>query len=155
MPSGFFTTLFQAVALLVLSLVVGAMFGVWRGFNPANFSPATFVEVQQSAIRGLNDLLPAMGALSIAAVLLLAFLGRSRPIVLLLYLLAAIAMIVAGLITRLGNQPINVVVMAWSGLPPTGWEILRDRWWTLHQARLAAGTVAELFLIAAIFVDRS
>ncbi len=84
-----------------------------------------------------------------------AFFGRSRPLVLFLYLLAAKAMIVAGLITRFGNQPINAIVMTWSGLPPTGWEILRDRWWTLHQARLAAGTVAELFLIAAIFVDRS
>jgi hypothetical protein len=145
----------QALALLVLSLVVGAMFGVWRGFNPASFSPATFVEVQQGAIRGLNVLLPAMGAISIVTVLLLAFFGRGRPIVLSLYLAAAAAMIVAGLVTRFGNQPINAMVMSWSTLPPAGWETLRDSWWSWHLVRLAAGIVAELLLITAVFADRS
>ena len=145
----------QALALLVLSLVVGAMFGVWRGFNPASFSPATFVEVQQGAIRGLNDLLPAMGAISIVTVLLLAFFGRGRPIVLSLYLAAAAAMIVAGLVTRFGNQPINAMVMSWSKLPPAGWETLRDSWWSWHLVRLTAGIVAELLLITGVFADRS
>jgi len=145
----------QALALLVLSLVVGAMFGVWRGFNPAIFSPATFVEVQQGAIRGLNVLLPAMGAISIVTVLLLAVFGRGRPIVLSLYLAAAAAMIVAGLVTRFGNQPINAMVMSWSTLPPAGWETLRDSWWSWHLVRLAAGIVAELLLITAVFADRS
>lgn len=149
------TSIIQAFALLVLSLVVGAMFGIWRGFNPASFSPATFVEVQQGSIRGLNDLLPAMGAISIVAVLLLALIARGRPIVLSLYLSAAAFMIVAALITRFGNQPINAVVMTWSGLPPAGWESLRDSWWSWHQARLAAGVAAELLLIAGVFAHRS
>ena len=121
MPSTLISLL-QALALLVLSLVVGAMFGVWRGFNPGSFSPATFVEVQQGAIRGLNNLLPAMGAISMVTVLLLAVFGRGRPSVLSLYLAAAAAMMVARLVTRFGNQPINAVVMSWSGLPPAGWK---------------------------------
>ena len=154
MPS-IFLSLLQAPALLVLSLVVGAMFGVWRGFNPASFSPATFIEVQQGAIRGLNELLPAMAAIAIITALLLAFFGRGRPIVLSLYLAASAAMIIAGLITRFGNQPINAVVMSWGRLPPAGWEILRDSWWSWHLARLAAGIVAEILLIAGVFADRS
>ena len=153
MPSTFLSLL-QALALLVLSLGVVAMFGVWRGFNPASFSPTTFVEVQQGAIRGLNDLLPAMGAIAIVTVLLLAFFGRGRPRVLSLYLMAAAAMIVAGLITHFGNQPINAVVMSWRGLPPAGWETLRESWWSWHLARLAAGFVGELLLIAGVFADR-
>src|SRR5690606_22075800 len=60
MPSPLSRILHTAV-LVVVSLLVGAMFGVWRGYDPAMFSPATFVEVQQGAIRGLNDLLPFIG----------------------------------------------------------------------------------------------
>ena len=72
-----------------------------------------------------------------------------------LYLAASAAMIIAGLITRFGNQPINAVVMSWGRLPPAGWEILRDSWWSWHLARLAAGIVAEILLIAGVFADRS
>jgi hypothetical protein len=49
------------ILLLVLSLLVGTMFGIWVGFNPASLSAAAYVEQQQNAIRSLNTLLPVMG----------------------------------------------------------------------------------------------
>lgn len=105
--------------LVIASLLVGAMFGIWRGFDPAMFSPATFVEVQQGAIRGLNDLLPLMGLASIVLTVVLAFLARKRPRVMWLYVAAAIALAVAGIVTRFGNQPLNDVVMTGAPRPPT------------------------------------
>lgn len=148
------TTALQIVALLLMSLLAGAMFAVWRGYDPAAFSPATFVEVHQGAVRGLNVVLPAMGLAGILSVLALAWLRRDRPRSLRLYLATLAAMAAAGLITRFGNQPINAVVMTWGTLPPEGWQALRDTWWNWHVARLVAGIAAELLLIAAIFTDR-
>lgn len=149
------TSLLQALALLLISLVAGAMFGIWRGYDPATYAPATFVEVHQGAVRGLNLLLPVLGLACIVTIVALAWLGRERPQVLWLYVAAGAAMVVAGLITRLANQPINDVVMSWSTVPPDGWQGVRDSWWIWHLARLAAGVAGELLLIAAIFADRS
>lgn len=145
----------HTAVLVIVSLLVGSMFGVWRGFDPAAFSPATFVEVQQGAIRGLNDLLPFMGLASIAVTVVLAFLARKRPLVMWLYAAAAIALAIAGIVTRFGNQPINDIVMTWTATPPDGWQTLRDAWWNWHLVRLTAAFVGMVLLINAVFADRS
>lgn len=147
--------LLHTASIVVLSLIVGAMFGIWRGYDPALYSPATFVEVHQGAVRGLNDLLPAMGFVAIAMAAALTFLARRRRPAFWLYAGAVVAMVAAGIITRFGNQPLNDVVMGWGTTPPEGWETLRDTWWNWHLARLAAGFVGEVLLINAVFADRS
>lgn len=148
------TTALQVLGLLLISLITGSMFGIWRGYNPASFSPATFVEMHQGAVRGLNSLLPAMGLACMVTVVALSWLGRGTAQSFWLYGAAAAAMIAAGLITRFANQPINAIVMTWGATPPEGWQALRDSWWTWHLARLAAGVGAEVLLIAAIFTQR-
>lgn len=154
MPS-ILPTLAQAAALVLLGLVVGSMFAIWRGYDITTYPPATFVEVHQGAVRGLNTLLPALAAASLVLVLLLGVMARHRPQVLGLYVVTALAIIAGGIITRLFNQPINDQVMAWTaGSIPADWSGLRDRWWTWHQSRLAVTLGAQLLLIAAIFADR-
>ncbi len=149
------TTALQVIGLLLISLIAGSMFGVWRGYNPAAFSPATFVEVHQGAVRGLNTLLPVLGFACILTVATLAWLGRASSQSMSLYILATLAMVAAGLITRFGNQPINAIIMAWDSVPPAGWEDLRDQWWTWHLARLVAGFTGQVLLVAAIFTQRA
>jgi uncharacterized membrane protein len=145
----------QVLALLLVGLVAGSMFGIWRGYDITTYPPATFLEVHQGSVRGLNILLPAMAAAALALVVLLAVLGRNRPAVLGLYLAAALAIIAGGIITRLLNQPINDQIMGWTPASiPADWTTLRDSWWKWHLVRLAATLGAELLLIAAVFVDR-
>ena len=145
----------QVLALLLVGLVAGSMFGIWRGYDITVYAPATFVEVHQGAVRGLNTLLPAMAAAGLALVVALAVLGRNRPAVLGLYLAAALAIIVGGVITRFFNQPINDQITGWTASTmPGDWAALRDSWWNWHLARLAATLGAELLLIAAVFADR-
>jgi hypothetical protein len=148
-------TLVQGAAILLCSLVLGTVFGIWRGYDPATYAPATFVEVHQGAVRGLNVLIPALGGITVIAIVALAVVGRDRPAVLWLYGLAFVAMVIGGLVTRFGNQPINDIVMGWSAdtLPPD-WASIRDRWWTFHLYRLVSSAAAELLLIAAIFTQR-
>nr|WP_295890040.1 anthrone oxygenase family protein [uncultured Devosia sp.] len=148
-------TLAQVTALVLLGLVVGSMFGIWRGYDITTYAPATFIEVHQGSVRGLNVLLPALAAASLILVLILAAIARQRPAVLGLYLATAAAIIAGGVITRLLNQPINDQVMAWTSASiPADWTALRDRWWSWHQVRLAVTLGAQLLLIAAIFADR-
>ena len=153
--SSILPTAAQVAALVLLGLVVGTMFGVWRGYDITTYSPATFIDVHQGAVRGLNSLLPALAAASLVLVLFLGVMARHRPQVLSLYVATALAIVAGGIITRLLNQPVNDQVMAWTAATiPADWSSLRDRWWTWHQARLTVALGAQFLLIAAIFVDR-
>lgn len=145
----------QVLAILLVGLVAGSMFGIWRGYEVAAYTPATFIEVHQGAVRGLNALLPAMAMAGLALTVLLAVLARSRPWALGLYVVAALLIVAGGLITRLLNQPINEQVMGWTAATlPANWTAVRDTWWTWHVVRLAATAAAQVVLIVAVFVDR-
>jgi uncharacterized membrane protein len=141
--------------LLLMSLLVGTMFGIWLGFNPSGLSAATYIELQQHTIRALNTALPALGGICIVLTTALAVLtrndGRSR------YLLigAVVCLVAAGLITRLANQPINSQVLTWSPqAPAANWAELRDTWWQWHIARTVAGICALILTLLAALRSR-
>lgn len=128
------------VLLLVIALLVGTMFGIWVGANPSQLSASAYVEQQQNMIRSFNTLLPAMGAGCISLLLALAVISRGDARSRALFLAAAALLIVAAVVTRFANQPINAIVMTWSAQsPPDDWARLRDEWWRWHIARTVAG----------------
>lgn len=146
-------TLSRFVLLFVLALLVGAMFGILVGYNPARLSASAYVEQQQNAIRSLNTLLPAMGALCILLTVTLAVRARTDPRVRYLHVAAAVLMGVAAVVTRFGNQPINALVMTWSAQAPAAeWMQLRDSWWQWHILRCSAGCVALALTICAVLM---
>ena len=129
--------------VVLLALLVGTMFGIWVGFNPASLSASAYVEQQQNAIRSFNTLLPAMGAACILLTVALAVLSKGDSRSRYLLVAAAVLMVVAGLVTRFDNQPINAVVMTWSAQAPAeNWAQLRDEWWQWHIVRSLASIAA-------------
>lgn len=137
--------------LVLLSLLVGTMFGILVGYNPTSLSALAYVEQQQNAIRSFNTLLPSMGAFCIVLTVGLAFRSRSDRRVCYLHIVAAILMVVAALVTRFGNQPINAIVMTWSAQAPAAhWLQLRDDWWHWHIVRSVAGIGALAFTFIAV-----
>lgn len=146
------TFVIKWIDLLLMSLLVGTMFGIWLGFNPTALSARAYVEQQQQMIRALNDVMPTMGFACIALTAVLAFLtkgdGRARTAL----VGAVICLIASGVITRFQNQPINAVVITWSvEAPPPNWIELRDEWWRWHLVRTGAGLAAlSLSLFASI-----
>ena len=143
------TTFVRFTNIFVAALVVGAMFGIWLGFNPAGLTASAYVEQQQSAIRALNVSMPVLGAICIALTLLHGSLVRSSRASLYLLLAGAALLVAAGLVTRFGNQPINARVITWSAIaPPKGWEQARDQWWHWHVLRTIAGLAALVCIIA-------
>jgi len=144
----------QFVDIMIIALLAGSVFGIWRGYDPAAYSPATFLEVHQGAVRGLNVLLPAMGAVAIVLTAALAWNTTGKALPFRLYVVAMAAMVTAALVTRFGNQPINATVMTWTvGDIPNGWETLRDTWWRWHLVRVAAIITALAVLLAAVLAD--
>lgn len=142
--------LIQIVSLFLTALVAGSVFGIWRGYNPASFSATTFIEQHQNAVRGLNTLMPVLGALTILSTLTWAYLQRAEKGNWYLLVVALVLLLASALVTRFGNQPINAQVMTWSPTaPPVGWQDLRDAWWRFHLIRTGSTILALLLLIIA------
>jgi uncharacterized membrane protein len=143
------------VLLLVLALLAGAMFGIWVGFNPAGLSATAYVEQQQNAIRSLNTLFPVLGAVCIVLAAGLAFAAKEKSTRWLL-VAAVICLVVAAVVTRFGNQPINAVVITWNpqNVPPQ-WSQLRDTWWNWHIVRAVAAIVGLALSLAAVISSSS
>lgn len=151
-------TSIRFISLLLTSLLVGTMFGVWLGFNPAALSATAYVEMQQNAIRALNVSLPILGLACIVLSATLAVLTNHDPRGRYLLVAAVLCLAAAALITRFANQPINAVVATWNPqAPPANWGELRDTWWYWHVWRTVAGVAAlALALLAAVGAhDRS
>ena len=72
-------TIISFIDLLLVALLVGTMFGIWIGFNPAGLSASTYVEQQQHTIRALNTLMPLLGAICIVLTIALAVLTKDSP----------------------------------------------------------------------------
>jgi anthrone oxygenase-like protein len=139
------------VDLLVCGLLVGAMFGAWLMLQPARLDATSYVLVQQNAIRALNDVMPALGGLTILVTLAAAFAAREDRARLIVLIVAAASLAAAGMITRFSNQRINAIVMTWAAdAPPADWTLLRDQWWSWHVARLASGLIAFSLIIGAV-----
>ncbi len=135
--------------LLLAALLAGSAFTVWLVLNPAGLEASQYVVLQQQAIRKLNVLLPLMGAVVIVLTLITIALEHAQ-LTRLLLIGALAGFVVSALITRLGNQPINAVVIAWNpAAPPANWTAFCDRWWFWHRIRVVTVLGAFLLLLAA------
>lgn len=129
--------------IVFAALIAGGVFVIWTGYDPAALSPSTYVEQQQNAIRALNVLMPVLGAITVLLTLVSAFLQRKDRRAFVLLVVAAAFLIISGLLTRFGNQPINAIVMTWDmARPPANWIDLRDQWWGFHKLRTFSGLIA-------------
>jgi uncharacterized membrane protein len=143
------------VLLVLLALLVGTMFGIWVGYNPAALTATAYVEQQQNAVRALNTLLPVMGAVCIFLTVALAVTSKSDTRSRYLLVAAAILLVVAGLVTRFGNQPINAIVIMWDAQAPgENWEQLRDEWWNWHVVRSIAGIAAQCLTVLSVLTSK-
>lgn len=73
-----------------------------------------------------------------------------------LYWVTLAPLVMAGLITRLANQPINAVVIAWTpDAMPENWTELRNSWWFWHIVRTLVSIAALAGLVTAILAARN
>jgi uncharacterized membrane protein len=143
-------------SLLLASLVIGAMFGIWLSFNPAGLGAAAYVMQQQHGIRTLNGTMPVLGALTILLTIAAAALAHNDGTRFALLMGATTCFVAVALITRFLNQPINAIMIGWSpDSPPANWTQLRDAWWRWLVVRLAVGIGGLCLLIIAMLKHAS
>ena len=99
--------------------------------------------------------MPILGLITIIVTVVHAFFQKANKVVFMMLLTAALLLIVSGLVTRFGNQPINSIVMTWTpDTPPDNWIELRDKWRSLHIVRTFA-SFFSLCLIVWVSIKKS
>lgn len=142
------TRIIRFCNIIMAALVTGTIFGIWIGYNPKDLSAPTFIEQQQNAILALNTLMPILGLITILLTLTSAFLLRKDKIAFSVLVVASVFLIVSGLTTRFGNQPINSIVMTWDmNTPPNNWIELRNQWWFFHKLRTLTAFIGLCLIV--------
>jgi Domain of unknown function (DUF1772) len=145
------STMINFTSLLLASLLVGAMFGVWLVFNPARLDATPYIILQQQGIRTLHPMMPRLGALTLLFTVAAAILSRDNRPRFALLIATVFAFVISGVITRFANMPINAIVIHWSSIaPPDQWTDLRDAWWRWHCLRLGSALTGLILLITAM-----
>jgi hypothetical protein len=141
------TSIIRFLNIIVSALLAGTSFGIWVGFNPLNLSPSTYIEQQQNMIRALNFLMIALVFSATIITIISAVLQRGDKQVFIPLLIASLFFIACVVISRFGNQPLNNEIMKWtSGIIPSNFSELRDKWWTFHIIRTIAELIALCFV---------
>lgn len=134
--------------VLLAAAVAGTVFGIFMGCNPMDLTYQGYLEQQQLLIRSLNVVMPVLGWITILLTCVSAYLQRDNKNIFLALLLGAGFMVASGIITRVGNQPINSIIMTWNlSSPPDNWKELRDEWWTFHTVRMYAALISLALII--------
>ncbi len=134
--------------IIMVGLVAGTLLGIWIGYNPQNLSVQTYVEQQQSVIKALNTLMPILGLIAIILTVISAFMQKGNQIAFIILLIAAVLLIISGLLTRFGNQPINSIVVTWNKVNvPNNWFELRNKWWSWHVIRAITALLAFCLIV--------
>ena len=149
-PAPMFLFIVRFISIVAVGVISGILLGIVLGYNPNTFTYATYLELQQGAIKSMNVLMPVFGQLTTVIVLVFALQQRSNKITFFVLLAAALLLVVSGLVTKFGNQPINSIVMGWTKAEiPSNWEAVRDRWWIFHQIRTVTTFVSFCLVVYA------
>ena len=140
-------TIIRFLNIVLVALLAGTSFGIWVGFNPANYSASTYIEQQQNLVASLNTSMVALVIIATIVTIASAFLQRQNKMTFFALLTAAFFLALCIVISRLGNLPIQTEMLSWNLIsPPDTWTEMRDKWWSFHIMR----TVAELIALVII-----
>lgn len=140
-------TIIRFLNIVLVALLAGTSFGIWVGFNPANYSASTYIEQQQNLLASLNTSMVALVIIATIVTIASAFLQRQNKMAFFALLTAAFFLALCIVISRLGNLPIQTEMLSWNLIsPPDTWTEMRDKWWSFHIMR----TVAELIALVII-----
>jgi hypothetical protein len=133
--------------IILVALLAGTSFGIWMGFNPKNYSAATYIEQQQHLVLSLNTLMVSLIIIATLVTIASAILQRQNKTGFIALLFASLFLASCIFISRLGNLPIQTEMLKWNvDSMPNNWAMLRDNWWTFHIMR----TIVELIALVLI-----
>jgi Domain of unknown function (DUF1772) len=134
--------------ILLSGLLAGIMICIWQGADHKASSEISNLEIQQANIKIFDDKIPLLGLMTILLSLISAALQNHIMIIFIPLILASLFLMVSGILTRYGNQPINKQIRRWSkDFIPNKWEYMRDKWFYYHMYRTILTLLAFVIII--------
>jgi uncharacterized membrane protein len=146
----------RVIAVITTGLAAGIFLGHRMGVSFARLvlSPSSFVQLQQVIHRYFVRMMPPLmlGAVGTSIAWVVLSVGRPPSLAFWLVAAAALAMVVAAVLTRVVNVPINARLMTWRvDAPPADLVTLWAPWERIHSVRTVlavAAFVAEVIGMA-------
>ena len=130
--------LVQFTTIILFVLVMGVFWGTWFALSRSitAFSPQTFLDIGQTAIRNLGGPMRILMPLSLVSALILIALLPKRSAAFALAVGGLLLMVCALVVTLAVEVPIDNQIKVWTvATLPADWEALRDRWEFYHALR--------------------
>ncbi len=143
------------VALLSAGIGAGSAYATYFDLDQADSTPAFWVAHLQHAVRHIGiPLFVVQPVAALASFASAALSRRDRPSFWFL-IAGGVSLVVAALVTRLGNLPINFEFETWDAdaLPANVAEV-QQRWWSFHVVRCVLLVVAMSALILGTLTRR-
>jgi uncharacterized membrane protein len=150
----------RAVAVISSGLYSGIIFGdrIGASYSRAALSPGAFIQFQQVQHLHFKPILMPLTIIAVLASVIWALQLWRGPKRAEFWLAsaAAAAMLLAFIVTRVVNFPINDALMTWSAaMPPTDVRELWSPWERAHSVRAAASVAAFALQVIALVIRRS
>lgn len=140
--------------ILFSGLLAGIMICIWQGADYKANSETANLEIKLVNMKTFNDKIPLLGLMIILFSLVAAGLQNHIMIIFIPLLLASLLLIISGIITRFGNQPINKQIQRWSkDFIPSKWEFVRDKWLSYHIYRTILTLIAFALIVFASLIN--
>ncbi len=140
--------------ILFSGLLAGIMICIWQAAAYKAEREISNLEIQQANIKIFNDKIPLLGLMTIILTLTSVALQNHMMIIFIPLLLAALFLMISGIISRYVNQPINKQIQRWSkDYIPGKWEYIRDKWVSYHIYRTIFTLLAFVLIILTSLIN--
>ena len=144
--------------IILFALVMGVFWGTWFTLSRSitAFSPQTFLDIGQTAIRNLAVPMRILMPLSLVSSLILIALLPKRSAAVALAIAGFLLMICALIVTLTVEVPIDNQIKVWTvATLPADWQAMRDRWEFYHALRTFVSIAALASVTASALSSRS
>jgi len=144
--------------IILFALVMGVFWGTWFTLSRSitAFSPQTFLDIGQTAIRNLAVPMRILMPLSLVSSLILIALLPKRSAAFALAIAGFLLMICALTVTLTVEVPIDNQIKTWTvATLPADWQAMRDRWEFYHALRTFVSIAALASVTASALSSRS
>ena len=148
----------QFSTIILFSLVMGVFWGTWFTLSRSitAFSPQTFLDIGQTAIRNLAVPMRILMPLSLVSSLILIALLPKRSAAFALAIAGFLLMICALIVTLTVEVPIDNQIKVWTvATLPADWQAMRGRWEFYHALRTFLSIVALASVTSSTLSDRA
>ena len=147
----------QFSTIILFALVMGVFWGTWFTLSRSitAFSPQTFLDIGQTAIRNLAVPMRILMPLSLVSALILMALLPKRSAAFALAVAGFLLMVCALVVTLTVEVPIDNQIKVWTVASlPADWQAMRDRWEFYHALRTFVSIAALASVTASALLGR-